>query len=299
MPLPAGGEPGEDRVHVDGVEIDHAGGLRHGAQDLEEAPHPGIGQVDLVLAVLLRAGGLHREAGGVDGELGVAVAADLLELVVQSVAVIDVGGAEGHLAHAFEHVMVAGEAPVGGFVEAETLEEDLVGMHGDDRVEDDPGVEILLVEAVEIKLPRLVERPHHRLGLDADVREFAAQGLDLGLQLVPPGQRLGEKLLLVGLQPGEIGAAVFRLEAQVRHHDVVQGRDRLAERQVAGDPSVEEGRRAQGIGREAEPRRAPFRDGAALAEIAVDDVHRAASDTDPAACRAADGRRTRGVSRSG
>ena len=68
-------------------------------------------------------------------------------------------------------------------------------------------------------------------------------------------RRLGEKVGLVLLQPLEIGGTVARLEAQVRDDDMMQCRDRLAEREMARDLAGEEGRLAQRVRCKGERRR--------------------------------------------
>ncbi len=223
-------EPLQDGVHVHRVKLHHVGGQRHGARHLEKAAHPTVGEVDLFLAVGLLARGLYVEAFGIDGKRCRAVTADLLELAVKRMAIVDVRRAVGDIADAFEGLVVAGEPSVGGFVAAEALEEDLVRVHGDDRIEHDPGVAVLRVEPIEILFPRLVERVHDFAHGLREFAEFVPQCIEALLDPLLLRESFGKKLLLVSLEPSEIGGAVFRLEAQVGDDDVMQCRDRLAER---------------------------------------------------------------------
>ena len=68
-----------------------------------------------------------------------AVAPHLLGAGVKGLAEIDIGGAEGGGGVERKRLPVDAEAGVSALVLAEDLEEDLVGMDRDDRIEDDEG----------------------------------------------------------------------------------------------------------------------------------------------------------------
>src|SRR5204863_5422186 len=88
--------------------------------------------------------------------------ADLLELVVEGFRVVDVRRAAGEVAHVLEVLVARAEAAVARLVLAEALEEDLVRVDGDHRVEDVPEIAVLLVEPLEVALLRGHERRRTR-----------------------------------------------------------------------------------------------------------------------------------------
>ena len=106
-------QSGQDGVHIHRVEIDDMPRQGHGAGDLQEPAHPRIGQVDFVFPIKVVAARLNFKSRRIDGKRCRAVTADLLEFVVERMAVIDIGRAVGNVADALEHIVIAREASVG------------------------------------------------------------------------------------------------------------------------------------------------------------------------------------------
>ncbi|WP_412180093.1 hypothetical protein [Variovorax paradoxus] len=264
-----------DVVHVHRVQLQPVRGQQHRAADLQEAAHPAVGHLDLRFVEGRVVAALHLEAAGIDRQPRGLVVADLLELVVERLGVVDVGGAEGVVAHAVEDLVAAGEHAVARLVLAEALEEHAVGMHRDHRVEHEPGFAVDLVEVVEVALLCPVEGLQHgRLALAQHV-EFLAQRRHAGLELVAARHVLREQFAFLAREPFEIGALVARLEAQVAHHHVVQRRHAFAKRQVPVDLADEVHGRAQGVGRELQRGAGGRLLRARVAEIAVLELHAA------------------------
>ena len=289
--LLAAAEHQADVVDVHRVQVEGDHRQRHRRADLQEAPHPAIGQVDLHFLVGRLAGGGHLEAGGVDLEPGGLVAADLLELGVEGGGVVDVGGAAGELADVLEHLVARPQPAVARFVAAEALEEDLVGMDGDHRVEHEPGVVIALVEVVEILLPRLVEGLHPLVAAFADIGQLALDRIELAGDLGPlRGDRRPVDFLLPG-EPLLVGRAVFRVPAEVGDDHVVQRADRFAEGQPGPQLAREEGRRAERIGGQRDPRAVGAAVDHTIACVSVVKLHREPPPVESSGARRWPGRR--------
>ena len=90
---------GED---VDRLGADARAGHAHGGLDLQEAAHPCLGDLDLLLEAAAGAGGAHVQALGADAERGGAARAHLAQRAPEPCGEIDVGGAGGDVAHGLE-----------------------------------------------------------------------------------------------------------------------------------------------------------------------------------------------------
>jgi hypothetical protein len=237
-------------VHVHRVQVEADGRQRHRRADLQEAAHPGVGQVDLQLLERVLGGGLHLEARGVDLEHRRLVATDLLELVVKVRRIVDVRRPAGELADVLEDLIRGPEPAVGRLVLAEALEEDLVRVHRDHRVEHEPGVEVLLVEVIEVLLPGRVEPGHAAVAGRLQAVELALQVLDLRRVAAALDRHLlPVQLLLLG-QPRLVRGLVLGLVAQVADHHRVQRRDGLAELEALLQLAAKVGRFAPRVRRE-------------------------------------------------
>ena len=208
-------------VQVKRVQLERRRRQRHRRADLKEPAHPGVRQVDLHFLVRVFVGRRDFEAGRVDVELRRLVRADLLELVVQRRGVIDVGGAARELADVLELFVSGGQPPVGRLVLAEALEEDLVRMHGDHRIQHEPRVPILLVQVVEVPALSGVKRPHLALDVLVQRTELTLDCADLLTHVLRLRHHLDDLFLLLLFEPELVRVAVLGLPTEVGDHHVV------------------------------------------------------------------------------
>ena len=150
-------QPGEDVVESFAAERHAPHRQAHGRLQHHEAAQPTLGQVDLLFAILGAALRLHLEAARIDQKAGLAVAAQLLEMLVERPGIIDVGGADADVGLGRKGAAVHAQAAVTAFVAAETLEEEHVVRHGNDRIaghQQPPQFRIMLRQVVGVVLAR-------------------------------------------------------------------------------------------------------------------------------------------------
>src|SRR5579883_2772760 len=130
-------EVAEDVPQVDGRELERDGGAADGALHGEEAVNPRVGELDLLLLDLARAG-RHGETLRRDAQANVRAAPDRLEARAEPGAEVHVRRPESLPLDVAEARLAHRDTPVGGLVERERLEVDLARRDRDDRVEDAP-----------------------------------------------------------------------------------------------------------------------------------------------------------------
>ncbi len=139
-----------DIKDVHGVQRERGRGEAHGGVDLEEAAHPGVGEVNFDFFKCVFVLGLDLKAGWIYLKIGAFVAADFLKFLIKVFGVIDVGGAAGELFDVIENFVRRAEASISGFVFTKALKKDLVGVDGDDGVEEAEDFVIMLKEPIKI-----------------------------------------------------------------------------------------------------------------------------------------------------
>ena len=106
-----------------------------------------------------------------DRQPGLAIGAHLLDAGIQRRAEVDVGRAALWSSVERKRIEIDAELGVSALVLAEHLEEDLVGVHGDDGVEQDEGERVVAEGPVEERLLRLAQAQTGRLSAHAEVSE--------------------------------------------------------------------------------------------------------------------------------
>ncbi len=140
-------EVGDNGEQIDRAHVEEEGTHRQRALHLQEALEPALGQVDLALEVRLAAwpGRRHGEAAGADREGGLPRATHALQGRAQLPGEVDVGRAVGHRrALRLERRQRRRQARIARLVVAERLEEELVVVDGDDGIEHEGRLGLLL-----------------------------------------------------------------------------------------------------------------------------------------------------------
>ena len=262
-----------DVEEVHGRELELREPHRHGALHLQEALDPAVGQRHLLLAMLVGAADLHGKAGRADIEASGPVAPHALELTGQALTEVDVGGAALELVNGREQVVANTHARVGALVARERLEEQLVGMNGNDRIEDVVQLVLVVEDVVEVVPARLVERLHACLAQFVERGSLQLERLQLpSHRLVLGRQALHEQSVLLG-HPCRERLAIARAILEVALNDGEERAHRLAKRQRVAERAAEERELARRVGRKCEAGALQPLDDGALTRVLELDVH--------------------------